>query len=474
MWPLWEDIVLLRFLRRSKTPKVFVIGLDCAEPSLVFERFRDDLPNLSRLMDGGRYVRLASTIPAITVPAWASMFSGRDPGELGFYGFRNRVDHSYEKMRIATADSVREPRVWDMAGREGRQVIVLGVPQTYPVRPVNGLLVSSFLTPSARSEYTWPASLKGEIASVVGDYAIDVRDFRTEDKGYLLRQIRGMTEKRCQLVNHFLRTKPWDLFMFVEIGVDRIHHGLWKYSDPSHPKYRAGNKYESAIHDYYVYLDEEIGLMLEALPENTTVIVLSDHGAKPMLGGFCFNQWLVNRGYLVLAEAPEGVVSLDKCRIDWSKTRAWGSGGYYGRLFLNVEGRERQGVIPAARYEAVRSALAAELESTVGPDGRALGTKVFKPEEVYRRVRNIPPDLIVYFGDLYWRSVGGVGYKDLFVFENDTGPDDANHAENGLYIVSDPAGGPLGQANRTWHAVAPTILQGLGMRPAEWMSTERL
>ncbi len=92
--------------------KVFVIGLDCAEPTLVFERWRHHLPNLSRLMDAGSYGQLTSTIPAITVPAWASMLSSKDPGELGVYGFRNRADHTYENMNIATSKVVKVDRVW--------------------------------------------------------------------------------------------------------------------------------------------------------------------------------------------------------------------------------------------------------------------------------------------------------------------------------------------------------------------------
>ena len=140
--------------------KVFVIGLDCAEPTLVFDRWRQHLPNLSRLMEGGTYGELTSTVPAITVPAWASMLSSKDPGQLGFYGFRNRADRTYENMSIATSRSIRADRVWDILSQVGRKVVVAGVPQTYPVKPVNGCLISSFLTPSTHSQYTHPASLK--------------------------------------------------------------------------------------------------------------------------------------------------------------------------------------------------------------------------------------------------------------------------------------------------------------------------
>ena len=94
--------------------KVFIIGLDCVEPTLVFDRWREHLPNLSRLMAGDTYGELTSTIPAITVPAWASMMSSKDPGQLGCYGFRNRADRTYENMSIATSKMVKADRVWDI------------------------------------------------------------------------------------------------------------------------------------------------------------------------------------------------------------------------------------------------------------------------------------------------------------------------------------------------------------------------
>ena len=81
--------------------RVIVIGLDCAPPALVFDRWREHLPSIARLMDRGSWGPLRSTIPPITVPAWTCMVSGRDPGELGLYGFRNRVAGSYD-LRVPT------------------------------------------------------------------------------------------------------------------------------------------------------------------------------------------------------------------------------------------------------------------------------------------------------------------------------------------------------------------------------------
>lgn len=453
--------------------KVFVIGLDCAEPSLVFERWRQDLPNLRGLAEAGTYGRLTSTIPAITVPAWASMMSSRDPGQLGFYGFRNRADYSYEKMTIATARSIQVDRAWDVASKAGKQVTVAGVPQTYPIKPVNGSMVSCFLTPSTQSEYTHPAGLKAEIEQVAGEYLFDVPQFRTENKDHLLEQIYELADCQHKVVKYLMTSKPWDFFMHVDMGVDRIHHGFWKFFDSRHPKYEPGNRYETAIHDYYVHVDQLIGEKLALLDDDTAVLVVSDHGAKPMVGGIAFNEWLKQEGYLTIGYQPEGVVPIEKCEVEWNKTLAWGSGGYYARLFLNVKGREPNGVIDPADYERVRDELAARIGAIADPDGVNIGSVAYKPEEIYREVHGIAPDLIVYFGGLSWRSVGSLGLNAVHTFANDTGPDDANHAQEGLYIFRHPRS--RGQGNgprRHLMDVAPTVLDCLGVPIPETMQGE--
>ncbi|HEX5416987.1 MAG TPA: alkaline phosphatase family protein [Chloroflexota bacterium] len=445
--------------------KVLVIGLDCVPPELVFSRPADELPNLHRLMSSGAWGEFESCTPPITVPAWTVMTSSHDPGQLGIYGFRNRSDYTYDRMYTVTNQAVHVDRVWDILSRAGKQVIVVGVPPSYPPRPVNGAMVGCFLTPSVDRPYTYPVSLGGEISGVVGKYLVDVPDFRTENKDYLLKQIYEMTEKRFKLVDHLLTTKPWDFFMFVEMGTDRIHHGFWRFTDPAHNKYVPGNPYENVITEYYKFVDQQIGKILEHVGDDTVVFVVSDHGAKRMDGGICLNEWLIQRGYLTLKEYPSRQTPIEKCEVDWSKTVAWGAGGYYGRLMLNVAGREPQGIVPADAYEQVRDELIAEITKIAGPDGQDIGTQVFKPQDIYREVRGIPPDLIIHFGGLYWRSVGTIGKGEVYTFDNDTGPDDANHAEHGIFIVNDPRQYLGGQhlSGVQLMDFAPTVLDCFGI-----------
>ncbi len=422
---------------RNQKRKVMVIGLDCAAPELVFDRWLDELPNIRQVVGAGVSGRLHSSIPPITVPAWMSMMTGRDPGALGLYGFHNRADHSYANLRIASSASIREPALWDMLAEHGKRSIVIGVPPTYPVRPIHGEMVSCFLTPSDAKQFTHPPELGDEIRDLVGEYRVDAHGFRTDDKDWLLREIYEMTEKRFKVARHLLATRPWDFFMMVEIGLDRIHHGFWQFMDAEHVLYPGPNRFQDAIQEYHRFLDGLVGGLLELVDDDTCVLIVSDHGAKRMDGSIALNEWLIRQGYLVLKNYPAESTRFAKLDVDWQATRAWGEGGYYGRVFVNLQGREPSGVVEPAQYEVFRQELKAGLEAIPDAAGRPLQTRAELPEQIYPEVRNIAPDLFVFFGDLYWRAAGTVGHGTIHLQENDTGPDGANHDWRGIFAMAE-------------------------------------
>jgi predicted AlkP superfamily phosphohydrolase/phosphomutase len=458
----------------TTTPKrLMIIGLDCAAPEILFDDMKGELPVLNRLMERGVYGPLESCDPPITVPAWTCMMSSKDPGTLGFYGFRNRKDHSYDGLTFATAEKVKEDRVWDILSRAGKHVVVLGVPQTFPPSRVNGEMIGCFLSPSTESRYTFPEELRDEITQVVGEYMVDVPNFRTDQKDRILRDISEMTRRRFQLARHLRDSRPWDFFMMVEMGPDRLHHGFWRYYDPKHPDYVPGTDYERAFRDYYRYLDSEIGSLIETLDDETALMVVSDHGAQSMYGGIQVNEWLIREGYLTLKDpGASGPVKPDM--IDWSRTRVWGDGGYYSRIFLNVRGREPEGIVEPEAVEALRDELIAKLEALGDENGDSIGTRVFRPERLYHAVNGVPPDLICYFGNLTWRSIGSVGDGRVHVRENDTGPDDANHAKFGIYIFDGPGMPQSPPHGARLFDIAPTVLAALGQPVPEDMQGRSL
>lgn len=420
---------------RTSTGRVVVLGLDCVPPQLVFDEAGEELHNLRALVSHGVWGPLRSTDPPITVPAWTTITTGKDPGELGIYGFRNRMDHGYDEMVVVNAGHVHARRVWNHLEDVGKYSILVGVPQTYPPQAHNGITVADFLSPEVDPPPTHPAELAEELHRLAGGpYIADVKDFRNKDRKELLGDLYRMTKYRFRLASDLLLRKPWDFFMMVEIATDRLHHAFWRFAARDHRLYEPGNPFENVIGQFYRYLDSCIGSLLALLDDDTTVLVISDHGAKSMVGGVRINQWLIDHGYLVLKGRPDAGAPLSPDMIDWPRTKVWSEGGYYARIFFNVKGRERQGAVEPGDYDALRKELARQLESMPDENGRPMSNQILKPEDIYRACANVPPDLLVYFDSLARRAVGNVGYHEVLCSENNTGPDDANHDPTGIFI----------------------------------------
>jgi predicted AlkP superfamily phosphohydrolase/phosphomutase len=417
-------------------------------------------------MGEGVYGKLESITPPITIPAWACMMTGFLPGRLGFYGFRNRRDYSYDKLSYVSSMSLKEKTVWDVLGENGFKSVVVGFPPSYPPKTINGCSISCFLTPNTDVNYTYPPELKGELEDRFGPFIFDVRNFRTEDKDWLKEQIYNLTEQRFEVAKYLINEKEWDFFFFVEMGLDRLHHGFWRFFDKEHRLYEPGNPYEDVVREYYKYLDGLLGDFLELVDDETTLLIVSDHGAKRMEGGICINEWFIKEGYLVLKSDPKNPTPLTPDMVDWNKTKAWGEGGYYGRIFLNVKYREPEGTVPQKDYEKFRQEIIEKLEALGDENGNPIGTRIYRPEELYPEIRGIPPDLVAIFGNLYWRSAGTVGLKRIWIHENDTGPDDANHAMHGIFITKGPGTDRLGTGMIEGVRIidlAPTILELFGL-----------
>ncbi len=438
--------------------KLFVFGLDGVPFNFFENELKDKVPNIKKLIENSQYGILKSITPPITVPAWICMLSGKTPGDLGIYGFRNRKPDEY-KLSVTTSYSLKTDTVLEILSKKEKKIIAIGIPPSYPPKPINGIRISCFLTPGAQSEYTYPKNIKKEIEEKFGEYIFDVRGFRTEDKEWLKKEIFKLTDQRFEIVKYFLKNKEWDLFFFIEMGTDRIHHGFWRFFDKNHKLYEKGNEYENVIPEYYGFIDKKVGEILDELPEDTWILIVSDHGAKRLEGCIAVNELLIKEGYLSLKSYPDKQMRLEPEMIDFKNTYAYGEGGYYARVFLNVKGRDKEGKIDKNDYEKVRRELKEIFEGLKNEEGKDMGTKAYYPEEIYPEVKGFPPDLIVIFGDLNYRSVGSVGINKIFTLENDTGPDDANHSYEGIYVLKDPDNTLKGRKDVDIYDIAETILK---------------
>ena len=156
-------------------------------------------------------------------------------------------------------------------------------------------------------------------------------------------------------------------------------------------------------------------------------------------------------------------VRFEDLDVDWSKTIAWAWGGYYARIFLNVEGREPNGIIKPEDYDKVREEVAEMVKGIRGPNGERWDTKVFYPEDIYPETKGDKPDMMVYLDNLSWRSAVTLGYESPYLLENDTGPDDAVHAEYGVFSLYVPGMEGSREITSTIYDFAPTMLKLFGI-----------
>ena len=420
-----------------KNPKIFILGLDSLPPSVLYTKDDYGLTYIKQNIteESTRYT-LLSCHPPITVPAWMVMFTGKTPGELGVYGFRHRRPGEFNYY-VINSKYIKAKTLWDDLSKDSRTVLY-GVPPTYPPKPIRGLLVTDFTTPGPDKPYTFPPSLRRELGKITGHPVFDIK-YRRHDKDGVIRDLFHMLDTHLKQVEYIALNKKWDLFIYVEISVDRAHHAFWRFFDKNHPRYSYHEKYSNVIPKLYSTIDNWFKNLHKRLPRDTIIVIVSDHGIKSMKGAFAINQWLIEQGFLKLKQTPQKTGSeLNENIIDWNNTVAWAWGGYYSRVFINLKGREKHGIVERKYYEETIKELKSAIKSISGPKGESWQNNVYTPGELYPIVRGDPPDLLVYLDDLNWRAAGTIGWPSNFLEENDRGPDDAVHDWKGVFLIYDP------------------------------------
>ena len=285
-----------------------MIGLDGASPDLIFRlAHKGILPTIKGIMTDGSYGKLKSTIPPVTCPAWVSSSTGVNIGKHGIHDFSLSVD--LRKKNVVFADSTKRQvdAIWNLLTAAGKRVVVLNFPVTYPPERVNGAMVSGMLTPSTKSNFTFPRSLKDELLDL--GYVIDVADtmldeilaFKADEFGMLSR-IRKVTNSRLIAAQYLMKEFEWDLFMVVFVALDRIQHQFWRYIDSSHIAYdaeKAKTMYPQIL-KCYEQIDKAVNSLMKIAGKNTNVIIYSDHGFKPLNKTFFTNSLLRSMGLLKL------------------------------------------------------------------------------------------------------------------------------------------------------------------------------
>ncbi|PYT34820.1 MAG: hypothetical protein DMF52_11835 [Acidobacteria bacterium] len=315
--------------------RLVVFGVDGADWQVIEPLVtRGRLPHFKRLIEEGATGTLRSMEPSASPSLWTTIATGVRPERHGIYGFVIEGDggpadavHAEEPgagppgrgamVRPVTSGMRRAPAFWNILPRYGRKVGVVGWLVTWPAEPTNGFIVSSYLP----YIYNWSTGrpLKGTIVSGIPKQTFPealIDDLNAEKvkpgdippetvrRFYDPERVRGLSadDRDCALgflwslacdetyrrIGLKLFDKyPVDLFAIYFGGVDVASHRFWKFAHPGALDYRVGPEEAAVlgrvIDEYYVYVDGLLGEYLERLGPDTTLVVLSDHGFKPVL-----------------------------------------------------------------------------------------------------------------------------------------------------------------------------------------------
>ena len=445
--------------------KVFVLGIDGAMPEMVFGEWLAELPNIQKLMEQGCFAKLNSTVPPLTAVAWTSMRTGKPPAEHGLFEYVFRKNKSYTDIGVISANNIKEKSVWHMASESGKKSIACLIPITWPIKPLNGIAVSGFLTPGIKSDYTFPKKFKKELENLFEEpFMIDIYDHRKLSKKDLLEECTKMTEMHFKLMEYLLKNKEWDLFFGVIVASDWVNHGFLKFMDPKHRNYDHNSEFKNALKNYYKLLDKNLGQLISLLEEDTTIIVVSDHGIARMHNRLNLSDWLLKKGYLVLKEEQKEITPLKPDMIDWEKTQAWAIGAYEGQIFINLKGREPQGIVDEKDSDRLIDEIQEGLSQIKGDRGETLNTRFFRKKQNFVGKNNEhAPDLMIYFDNLqYGCNNSFVHNETIWNIETLKGKDDAGHSRQGIFIMNrSEQRGNIGEIDIL--DIAPTILSKLGL-----------
>lgn len=486
-----------------------VIGLDCGTFDLIKPWIEEgNLPNLARLLREGSHGILNSTIPTISPAAWTSFMTGKNPGKHGVYDFFQRKEDGYDVF-IVRNNLPALGTIFRYLSESGYRVGVFNVPMTYPPEPVNGFMVSGLGAPD-NHRYTYPPDLVEQLKAQ--NYTINNPPFMPESAEEFYDQLVADTRIRSEAMLQLLHREPWDFFMAVFRDIDTIEAFYWHYMDPTHPLHdpNASAKLKNAILNYHIQIDGIIGEMLDAFGEGV-VFVISDHGGGPLHKEVQVNNWLSQQGFLTFKQ-QRGVkdIFLRSLRrmgitrqsitdtigwsavdwikshlplsvrtwvpwenpnlvemVDWSQTKAY-SFGHIGQIFVNLKGREPQGMVaPGAEYQQVITEIVEQLKKLKDPEtDEPVVTNIYLRDELYHGpYTKFAPDINVIFQDMRYLVHIGTEFAHAGIFGPPVNFETGTHRIDGMLIAH---GEPIRtqQKNRQTYELidlAPTIYYLMGL-----------
>ncbi|MEK6236119.1 MAG: alkaline phosphatase family protein, partial [Planctomycetales bacterium] len=261
-----------------------------------------------------------------------------------------------------------------------------------------------------------PEEYAGELQAAIGDFhtAGMIEDHGGLNNGRIdeaafLAQCDDAWKEREAMMLHGLNQFNEGMFFCLFDTPDRVQHMFWRFREQDHPANKVNgysDEFRRVIEEHYRVADAMAGKALDAVDDETLFIALSDHGFTSFQRGAHLNAWLHEQGLLALKKGIQpGEEAGDLLlNIDWENTKAYALG--LSGIYLNLQGRESQGIVAPEDAARLKAKLTAELTGLTDDARQAVAIRSAKSrEEVYSGpCAHEAPDVIINYADGYRAS----------------------------------------------------------------------
>lgn len=393
------------------------MGIDGATFDIILPGINNGyLPNFDKLVNGGVWGNLNSTIPPISAPAWSSFMTGKNPGKHGIYSWTPLTQNYREDL--VTSRTLKGSCIWEYLSDEGKLSGLYNIPNTFPPSPIKGFMITGLMTPSREEQYTYPPDLKHELDKHT-NFHLEPQNQPDLPDAQFYDHMQNFLRMQFEVIKYLINKKQSDFFCAV-LRPEPVNHRFWT------------NKNKEEVIKSYRLLDKIIGDLLGLIDDDTNLIIISDHGFGRIDSvTFNGNEWLCRKGWLklkregtaipkrflrpdkllevaatlgakdlinrVVPKKSRSVFNLSLKNIDWKRTKAifrtTASG--FDLIYINSKDRFKDGIVGNIEYRDLVNQIISDLKE-LRHNQQSVVKKVWRREEIYEGPYvNQAPDLIV-------------------------------------------------------------------------------
>ena len=354
--------------------KVVIIGLDGVPYSLL-QHYIDlkVMDHLKEIVSSGNLLPMKSTLPEVSSVAWTSFMTGKNPAEHGIFGFME-IDRNTYEYTFPNFLSLGAPPFWEVLGVP---TVAFNIPQTYPARPTNGIIVSGFVALDLQKAI-YPPRIYDYLRSI--DYRLDVQSrLALTDPESFFKDLFYTFNRRTEALRHFYKNEHWQVFIGTITETDRLHHFFFDSA--------KGGEYYNVFAEFYRMLDDFLWEMFSwAQKDNALFLTCSDHGFTPIKSEVYANRYLIEQGILSFS-GEDDFKNITSNSLAFCLDPA--------RIYIHLKDSYARGKVDTCDYDSLRNEIKDRFENLYYEGKKIVKRVYFKEDIFFGECFDRAPDLYV-------------------------------------------------------------------------------